>query len=105
MKRLAVSLCALLVSLTVAVAKPELANAAPPPPCPGGDTYIFCIQLCPEGSPSLEQMCLAEIGNPPNCRVEQPFCYDMGTTCDGQWDYEHQGWLNTRQLWCPYQGT
>lgn len=96
MRRLVVALCAVLLSVTAALGTPErLDAAAPPPPCPNGDTFIFCVSTCPLGS--LEDACLSLAGHPPNCRVEEPFCYDLGSLlCDG---------YNSTQLWCPYRST
>lgn len=97
MRRLAVALCALLLSMTVALGLPErLDAAAPPPPCPNGDTFIFCLSTCPLGD--LEQACLSLAGRPPNCRVEQPFCFTIS--------YPYNcGPEGSAQLWCPYQST
>ncbi len=94
MRRLAVALCALLLSITAALGVPETLDAAVPPPCPAGDTFIFCLSFCPGGS--LENACLSMLDYPPNCRVEQPFCFSP-VGCDG--------YGNDTQLWCPYQST
>jgi len=97
MRRLAISLCALLLSIGVALGKPgSLAAAAPPPPCPVGDTFIFCDWFCPEDN---SEYCLNQVGRPPNCRVEQPFCFDVGFPpgCDA-WDRSDLHY----QIWCPY---
>lgn len=93
MRRLAVALCALLLSVTVAVGMPGRLDAAVPPPCPSGDTFIFCLASCPVGS--LEHACLILAGHPPNCRVEQPFCFDITPP------YWCEPYIYT-QLWCPY---
>lgn len=101
MRRLFAALCALFLSVAAVLEGPARLDAAsPPPPCPSGDTFIFCISECPTGN--LEQACLSLAGRPPNCRVEQPFCFDIGSyTCDGlPWpDGNHN------QLWCPYWST
>lgn len=97
MKRLIVALCTLLVGIIALLGEPERLNAAsPPPPCPNGDTFIFCLNQCPTGS--LEEKCLNMIDWPPNCRVEQPFCYDISPPywCEPS---------KFAQLWCPYKST
>lgn len=97
MRRLAVALCALLLSMTVALGLPERLDAAAlPPPCPDGDTFIFCLSTCDVGN--LEDACLSLAGHPPNCRVEQPFCYDISPP---YWCEPY----NYSQLWCPYRST
>ncbi len=94
MRRLAVALCALFLSVGVALGNPELSQAAvPPPPCPSGSTFIWCIHECPVTP--LEDVCLFLAYNPPNCRVVAPFCFDSGLSCDGGY--------NDVWLWCPYE--
>jgi hypothetical protein len=98
MKRLFVALCALCLSIIVAFGDPGLANAAsPPPPCPNGETFIICVYECPIYW-EMEESCLGYAGNPPNCRVENPFCQDLGN-----WDCD--GFENHHQLWCPFRST
>lgn len=99
MKRLTVSLCALLLSVSAALGSPGRLDAAPPPPCPNGDTFIFCDYYCPY---TVSTYCLAQLGYPANCRVEQPFCFDVGYPpgCQG-WDQT----LYHYETWCPYLST
>lgn len=76
MRRLIVSFSALLLSVTVAFGSPGNRGAAQPPPCPSYDTFVFCERFrCPI---DVSDYCLEQVGFPANCRVEQPFCYDVG---------------------------
>lgn len=90
MKRLTVSLIALLVSITALLGRPGSLAASPPPPCPAYDTFIFCEGSCPG---NVSNYCLAQLGYPANCRVEQPFCFDMDPYGCPDWQI---------QIWCPY---
>jgi hypothetical protein len=97
MRRRAISLCALLLSITASLGRPGQLGAAPPPPCPSYDTFVFCERdYCPL---NLSNYCLAQVGFPANCRVEQPFCYDVGFPpgCLG-WDQEEYHY----EITCPY---
>ena len=91
MRRLTVALCALLLSMRAALGMPEPLDAATPPPCPAGDTFIFCLATCP-AFPA--DWCLAFVGYPYNCRVEQPFCFTISQGGCGP--------EGSTQLWCPY---
>lgn len=101
-RRLFVSLFALLLSVFVALGgASQLDAASPPPPCPSGDTFIFCVWECPVMG-TLEDACLALAYHPPNCRVVQPFCFDIASyTCDGG---PYPGGRHI-QLWCPFEST
>jgi len=95
MKRFFVSLCALLLSITVALGSPPPLDAAPPPPCPTYDTFIFCEEFCPG---DVSDYCLAQVGFPANCRVEQPFCEDINPAYCDSWGHSYPD----KRIWCPY---
>lgn len=89
MKRFAVSLLSLVLSIGVARGGPEsLLAAPPPPPCPVGDTFIFCVASCPI---NLNEWCLNAIGHPAECRVASSACQFLGLVCNPpEGSYEDQ---------------
>jgi len=74
MRRLAITLSGLLLSLTVAAARPGAVLAAPPPPCPVGEIFVFCDTQCMGWPGSMEEWCLAFIGSPVDCVVTDAWC-------------------------------
>lgn len=88
MRRLAVSLCALVLSLSTALLTPGSLSAAPPP-CPAGDTFQYCLTGCPL---DLALFCFQAAGRPANCQLTESSCDYWGTLpCDGS-STEGQNW-------------
>jgi hypothetical protein len=92
MKRLAVSLVSLVLSLAVVLGSPSTLNALPPP-CPDGQQFMACIGDCPFDEYGY---CLALAGNPPNCRVTASWCWDFGP-CGALYPYD-----TPNQIVCDY---
>jgi hypothetical protein len=94
MKRVAISAIALATSVLVSVANPGAADAfPPPPPCPDGVTFSFCIDHCPD---LLYSECLSQAGHPVGCVTIDSVC-DSSFWCD-QTTQGQQKWL----LECTY---
>lgn len=83
MKRLAISLLSLGLAAVAALTDVRPLNAAPPPPCPDGETFQFCEYTCPT---FLATYCLSMAGHPANCHVASSSCLAVGgfgTDCFG----------------------
>lgn len=71
MRRFIIALSAMVTSLVVVMAQPRSAEAMRPP-CPRGDTFVYCTNICLEPI----GMCNAQVG------VPQQTCPVIEASCD-----------------------
>jgi hypothetical protein len=93
MKRLTVSLLALVTCIGVTFGHPSRAEALPPP-CPAGQVFSFCVLECPINPTSF---CMGKAGDPVHCRIVSESC-DTDEACDYIFPYPPPGthkWLQS----------